>query len=72
MDMIAARTECLEYLAANAEGRQGEIAETIGLRRETVNRYVGGHAVPTDIECVQKIYDWMLTDRKKRNGAKQK
>lgn len=74
MDLIAARKEALEYLAANSVGRQGEIAEATGLRRETVNRYAGGHATPVDIDCIQRIINWMNRDRaeraKKKNGGR--
>lgn len=69
MNMIHARTEALEYLARHSVGRQGEIAKAVGLRRETLNRYAGGQAIPTDIACVQRLYDWMVKDRRLKNGA---
>jgi hypothetical protein len=69
MDMIAARKEALKYLAEHSVGRQGEIANAVGLRRETLNRYAGGHAIPTDLETVQKIINWMVSDIRKNNGG---
>lgn len=63
MDMLSARKEALTYLSANSVGRQGDIAKRVKLRRETLNRYACGQAVPSDIEVVQRIYNWMVSDR---------
>jgi predicted transcriptional regulator len=70
LSMIELRDDALRYLRDNSVGRQGEIAKAIGLRRETLNRYACGHAIPSDIECVQKIVSWVAKDRKTSGNGK--
>jgi len=62
VDLLAIRESILDYLAEHSTGRQGAIAEAVGLRREKINLYVNKRQGLTNIEIVQKLQDWMLED----------
>jgi hypothetical protein len=68
VNIIEARDEALKYLVNNTRGRQEVIAEELGIRRETLNRYACGSAVPVDINCCQRIIEWVRKDREKKKA----
>jgi len=58
------RDEVLNYLAENSTGRQGEIADAVGLRRERINAYIVHRKGLTDVRTIQQLFNWMQRDRK--------
>lgn len=58
------RESVLDYLAENSTGRQAEIAEAVGLRRERINAYIVHRKGLTDVRTIQELWNWMIKDRK--------
>jgi hypothetical protein len=67
IDLLALRDEVLDYLSEHSVGRQGAIAKLVGLRRETICSYAQKRGALTDVATLQRLLDWMQTD-KKQNG----
>ena len=58
------RAEALQYLREHSGGRQIEIAEQVGLTRETIGRYIAGEYEPQDVYTVQELHNFAQRDRK--------
>ena len=63
VDILSIRDEIIDYLNAHSYRRQEIIADLVGIRRESIWAYIKGRGL-TDIGDVQKLYDWMVHDRK--------
>lgn len=58
------RAEVLQYLREHSTGRQIQIAEQVGLTRETIGRYIAGEYEPQDVYTVQELANWKKADEK--------
>jgi predicted transcriptional regulator len=64
------RAQTLEYLREHSAGRQIQIADQVGLTRETIGRYISGEYEPQDVYTIQQLWNWKLADEKSNGRAR--
>lgn len=67
IDFDTMREEVFDYLRDHSRRRQAIIAKAVGLRRERISVYAKHRRGLSDINTLQRMYDWVIMD-KQENG----
>jgi DNA-binding XRE family transcriptional regulator len=68
VDLLEIREEIIQHLESGTSMHQIDVAELVGIRRETISAIKKRRAALTDIVDVNRLYRWMWIDRQKKDG----
>jgi hypothetical protein len=66
VDLLDIREQVIQHLESGTTMHQIDVAELVGIRRETISAIKKRRAALTDVIDLNRLYKWMWIDRQKK------
>jgi hypothetical protein len=66
VDLLEIREQVIQHLESGTTMHQIDVAELVGIRRETISAIKKRRAALTDVVDLNRLYRWMWLDRQQK------